>query len=315
MIDGHSDLFGISKGHCAQLRRISTTKRAMFEAHKFAAPFPVFLQGCVVHGRGQGKVVLSCPTANISSVGHEDVVARLGYGVFFGYASLVGQEGVFQMVCSVGNNATFGNGPVTIEAHILHEFPANFYDSTLSLLFYGNLRNQTTFHSLARSPKRDKMVTHLKKTRKTRGSTQVGYGRVGKHRKHAGGRGNAGGLTHHRTLLDRYHPGYFGKVGMRHFHVLRNTEYRPIVNIDKLWNLVSEQKKTRIPEGKMPVIDCTRAGYFKVLGKGLLPEIPVCVRARFFSKVAEEKITAAGGKCEIVNRKPEAPKPKKEKSA
>lgn len=40
------------------------------------------------------------------------------------------------------------------------------------------------------------------------------YGIVisGKHRKHPGGRGNAGGLHHHRINFDKYHPGYFGKV-------------------------------------------------------------------------------------------------------
>jgi ribosomal protein L15 len=37
-------------------------------------------------------------------------------------------------------------------------------------------------------------------------------------RKHPGGRGLAGGQHHHRTNMDKYHPGYFGKVGMRYFH-------------------------------------------------------------------------------------------------
>ena len=36
--------------------------------------------------------------------------------------------------------------------------------------------------------------------------------RIGKHRKHPGGRGNAGGQHHHRINFDKYHPGYFGKV-------------------------------------------------------------------------------------------------------
>ena len=35
---------------------------------------------------------------------------------------------------------------------------------------------------------------------------------TGKHRKHPGGRGNAGGMHHHRINYDKYHPGYFGKV-------------------------------------------------------------------------------------------------------
>ncbi|CAG0882521.1 unnamed protein product, partial [Darwinula stevensoni] len=54
--------------------------------------------------------------------------------------------------------------------------------------------------------------THRKKTRKLRGHVSHGHGRIGKHRKHPGGRGNAGGQHHHRINFDKYHPGYFGKV-------------------------------------------------------------------------------------------------------
>jgi large subunit ribosomal protein L27Ae len=46
-----------------------------------------------------------------------------------------------------------------------------------------------------------------------------------------------------------------------------------------------------------PVIDVTKFGYFKVLGKGVLPEQPVIVKAKFFSKGAEAKIKAVGGAC------------------
>ena len=49
--------------------------------------------------------------------------------------------------------------------------------------------------------------------------------------------------------------------------------------------------------GKAPVIDVSRAGYFKVLGKGNLPKQPVIVKARFFSRIAEEKIKKVGGAC------------------
>ncbi len=54
--------------------------------------------------------------------------------------------------------------------------------------------------------------TGFKKNRKKRGHVSAGHGRIGKHRKHPGGRGNAGGQHHHRILFDKYHPGYFGKV-------------------------------------------------------------------------------------------------------
>ncbi|CAI0560223.1 unnamed protein product [Linum tenue] len=63
------------------------------------------------------------------------------------------------------------------------------------------------------------MTTRFKKNRKKRGHVSAGHGRIGKHRKHPGGRGNAG-------------------VGMRYFHKLKNRFYCPIVNIDKLWSMV-----------------------------------------------------------------------------
>ena len=56
---------------------------------------------------------------------------------------------------------------------------------------------------------------------------------------------------------------------------------------------VKYEKETK----KAPVIDCTRAGFFKVLGKGALPKQPVIVKARFFSRIAENKIKAVGGAC------------------
>ena len=49
----------------------------------------------------------------------------------------------------------------------------------------------------------ESQVAHNKKTRKKRGHVSAGHGRIGKHRSHPGGRGNAGGQHHHRTLFDR----------------------------------------------------------------------------------------------------------------
>ena len=49
----------------------------------------------------------------------------------------------------------------------------------------------------------------------------------------------AGGQHHHRTNLDKYHPGYFGKVGMRYFHKLQNQFWKPVINLDKVrWLLL-----------------------------------------------------------------------------
>ncbi|KAF5746565.1 60S ribosomal protein L27A [Tripterygium wilfordii] len=106
------------------------------------------------------------------------------------------------------------------------------------------------------------MTTRLRKNRKKRGHVSAGHGRIGKHRKHPGGRGNAGGMHHHRIMFDKYHPGYFGKAS----------------------------------KDNVPMLDVTQFGYFKVLGKGVLPENkPIVVKAKLISKIAEKKIKENGG--------------------
>ncbi|RAH71009.1 DNA helicase [Aspergillus aculeatinus CBS 121060] len=150
----------------------------------------------------------------------------------------------------------------------------------------------------------DKMPTRFSKTRKARGHVSAGYGRIGKHRKHPGGRGMAGGQHHHRTNLDKYHPGYFGKVGMRYFHKTQQQFWKPTINLDKLWSLVPAEQRDAYVSGQKtdtaPVIDLLSLGYSKVLGKGRLPEVPIVVRARYFSRDAEKKIKEAGGVVELV---------------
>ena len=93
------------------------------------------------------------------------------------------------------------------------------------------------------------------------------------------------------------HPGYFGKVGMRYFHMSKQKFFCPTINVEKLWSLVSPQARSSAPLGRAPVINCVRAGIYKVLGKGKLPDQPVVVKAKFFSKDAEKKIKAVGGAC------------------
>ncbi|VWU53162.1 60S ribosomal protein L27a, putative [Hepatocystis sp. ex Piliocolobus tephrosceles] len=147
------------------------------------------------------------------------------------------------------------------------------------------------------------MATRFKKNRKKRGHVSAGHGRVGKHRKHPGGRGKAGGMHHMRINFDKYHPGYFGKVGMRHFNLLKNRKYCPAINVDKLWGLIPDKNKKEFMEDKTiaPVIDVTRKGYFKVLGTGTLPkDQPIVVKARYFSLEAEKKIKSTGGQCILV---------------
>jgi ribosomal protein L15 len=67
-------------------------------------------------------------------------------------------------------------------------------------------------------------------------------------------------------MMDKYHPGYFGKVGMRHFNLRKNQYHCPIVNLDKLWALVGEDARVEAASSKAgaPVIDVTKYGIYKV---------------------------------------------------
>lgn len=62
----------------------------------------------------------------------------------------------------------------------------------------------------------------------------------------------AGGQHHHRTNIDKFHPGYFGKVGMRYFHKTKQQFWKPTINLDKVrcgrigicWNVGSERDES-----------------------------------------------------------------------
>jgi len=102
-----------------------------------------------------------------------------------------------------------------------------------------------------------------------------------------------------------------------------NTFWKPVINLDKvrtivfhmfghvkltsmkLWSLVpAEQREKYLSKSESsdtaPVLDLLPLGYSKVLGKGRIPEIPLIVRARYFSKDAERKIKEAGGVVQLV---------------
>jgi len=107
-------------------------------------------------------------------------------------------------------------------------------------------------------------------------------------------------LFSHLFLFSFSHPGYFGKVGMRYFHKTQQQFHCPTVNVDRLWTLVSDRLREQYAKAdgkkdKVPVIDVSKFGFYKVLGNGPLPAQPVIVKAKFFSKKAERKIKAVGG--------------------
>ena len=97
------------------------------------------------------------------------------------------------------------------------------------------------------------------------------------------------------------HPGYFGKVGMRVFHLRKNIHFRPTINLDRILTLVPADvvEQARTKKDQTLTLDVTKFGFFKVLGKGKVP-IPLVIKAKFFSKIAEKRIKEAGGACVLI---------------
>jgi large subunit ribosomal protein L27Ae len=77
---------------------------------------------------------------------------------------------------------------------------------------------------------------------------------------------------------------------MRHFHLKKNVDFSTSINVDKLWHLATKVggkdivEKAKAAAGKALVLNVTDAGFFKVLGKGLMPKIPIIVKARYVSR-------------------------------
>merc|ERR1712187_90198 len=103
------------------------------------------------------------------------------------------------------------------------------------------------------------------------------------------------------------YPNQLRQVPSRILRKGRNETFPPhqepaLLQLDQLGqDLVAGARRDRKAAAKntatAPVIDVTKRGYFKVLGKGKLPAQPVIVKARFFSRAAEDTIKAAGGVC------------------
>jgi|TARA_B110000977_G_scaffold185063_1_gene249501 hypothetical protein len=60
-------------------------------------------------------------------------------------------------------------------------------------------------------------------------------------------------------VLLNSHQGYFGKKGIRVFHLQRNWQWAPTVNTDSLWGLLPDGMKTKAKKGQAPVIDVTKS--------------------------------------------------------
>jgi riboflavin kinase/FMN adenylyltransferase len=130
----------------ASKRRISSSRiRELIEtgdvnmAHRYLGRYH-FILGRVVQGHRRGRE-FGFPTANLLTV--SEVVPAEGI-----YATFVEFGGeCFPSVTSIGWNPTFGEGPKTIETHILG-FNGELYGRKLRLFFIDRLRGEKKFESV-----------------------------------------------------------------------------------------------------------------------------------------------------------------------
>jgi riboflavin kinase/FMN adenylyltransferase len=96
-----------------------------------------FIDGTVVRGDGRGRT-LGFPTANLDTA-NELVPPR---GIYATIATV--GEVHHASVTSIGIRPTFGDGPLTIETHLL-DGPLDLYGATMRLSFVSRLRDERRF--------------------------------------------------------------------------------------------------------------------------------------------------------------------------
>ncbi|KIW10783.1 hypothetical protein PV08_10082 [Exophiala spinifera] len=140
-------------------------------------PFPIRLQGPVIHGFGRGSKELGIPTANIPPSGLS-AYPDLASGVYYGFVGLSlapssssspSKDGtpsstsassatsssspspsplIYPAVLSIGYNPFYKNTMRSVEIHILHDFDFDFYGAALNLLMLAFIRPEYDYTSL-----------------------------------------------------------------------------------------------------------------------------------------------------------------------
>lgn len=118
-------------------------------------PFPLRLSGPVVKGFGRGSRELQIPTANIPIEGLKvGGCEAIESGVYYGFAGLDLPNGsterkgaVFPMVMSIGWNPFYKNTVRSVEVHIVHSFPEDFYGVRMNLIILGFIRPEYDYVS------------------------------------------------------------------------------------------------------------------------------------------------------------------------
>lgn len=132
------------------------------------APYPLQMVGKVISGFGRGSKELGIPTANLPVDENQTPwIADIKSGVYFGWASLRlppshpnhpttssdtsspsgAHSGctIYPMVMSIGYNKFYKNTARSAEAHVLHEFGADFYGVEMRLLVLGFIREEKDY--------------------------------------------------------------------------------------------------------------------------------------------------------------------------
>jgi riboflavin kinase len=134
-------------------------------------PYPLQMEGKVIHGFGRGSKELRIPTANLPVDNNlTPWIADIKSGVYFGWASLrlppshpnqpttssdtttttaapetYSGFSVYPMVMSIGYNKFYKNMARSAEAHVLHDFGADFYGVEMRLLITGFIREEKDY--------------------------------------------------------------------------------------------------------------------------------------------------------------------------
>jgi large subunit ribosomal protein L15 len=131
------------------------------------------------------------------------------------------------------------------------------------------------------------LPTRVRKVRRLRGSRTHGYGQIGQHRHSGqqGGHGNAGLHKHKWSWMILNDPDHFGR-----------DPFRPPSYYQKATKLlnVGDLRLVAKTETSGP-LDLRSLGIQKLLGGGKV-EAPYQVRVGAFTKRAQAKLEAAGGK-------------------
>lgn len=130
------------------VEKISSTRieTALKEGRVFDAAqmlgYGYSIQGIVVHGYHRGSTLLQIPTANLSLC-KEYIIPQ--NGVYAGLALVEDQP--YSTMINIGNNPTFDNEKITIEAHLL-DFERDLYDRPLRLFFIEQIRKEQRFENI-----------------------------------------------------------------------------------------------------------------------------------------------------------------------